>query len=252
MIDYTTTVSDFTDLDPLNMYQRLKNVEEPRVGKSDELLSQKVSSPYIHGVSSHPASVPEPTRVYKPLVSAPMKSNNFLDTDQEYQLYTGSLDSNDSYRPFPIVSQQRVVAGDLSQGQIGDMRLQQGTYLVSSAPVQSGISTVFPDVTHIPPNTVTQQQYSTAHVQHTPSGMLRGGHIITQGNLTQGSNTYSVPPPPITVQHEPNMLGEMYNVLQQMKLESDRLVNSTRKHTSGLPDVSHDYNRNHDHPSDQS
>jgi hypothetical protein len=75
MIDYTTTVSDFTDLDPLNMYQRLKNVEEPRVGKSDELLSQKVSSPYIHGVSSHPASVPEPTRVYKPLVSAPMKSN---------------------------------------------------------------------------------------------------------------------------------------------------------------------------------
>jgi len=27
MIDYTTTVSDFTDLDPLNMYQRLKKVE---------------------------------------------------------------------------------------------------------------------------------------------------------------------------------------------------------------------------------
>lgn len=113
MIDYTTTVSDFTDLDPLDMYQRLKKVEEPRVGKSDELLSQKVSSPCIHGVSSPPASVPEPTRVYKPLVSAPMKSNNFLDTDQESQLYIGSLDSNDSCRPFPIVSQQRVVAGDL-------------------------------------------------------------------------------------------------------------------------------------------
>ena len=44
MIDYTTTVSDFTDLDPVNMYQRLKKVVEPRVGKSDELLSQKVSS----------------------------------------------------------------------------------------------------------------------------------------------------------------------------------------------------------------
>jgi hypothetical protein len=31
MIDYTTMVSDFTDLDPLDMYQRLKKVEEPRV-----------------------------------------------------------------------------------------------------------------------------------------------------------------------------------------------------------------------------
>jgi hypothetical protein len=31
MIDYTTTVSDFTDLDPVSMYQRLKKVEEPRV-----------------------------------------------------------------------------------------------------------------------------------------------------------------------------------------------------------------------------
>jgi hypothetical protein len=61
------------------MYQRLKKVEEPRVGNSDELFSQKVSSPYRHGVSSQPASVPEMTRVYKPLVSAPMKSNNFLD-----------------------------------------------------------------------------------------------------------------------------------------------------------------------------
>ena len=102
MIDYTTTVSDFTDLDPVSMYQRLKKVEEPRVGKSDELLSQKVSSPYVyrHVVSSHPASVPEPTRVYKPLVSAPMKSNNFLDTYQESQLFMGSLDSNDSYNHF--------------------------------------------------------------------------------------------------------------------------------------------------------
>ena len=135
MIDYTTTVSAFTYLDPLNMHQRLKKVEEPRVGKSDELISQKVSSLYRHGVSSHPASVPEPARVYKPLVSAPMKSNNFLGTDQKSQLYMVSLDSNDSYRPFPIVSQQGVVAGDLSQGEVGDMRLQQGTYVVSSAPV---------------------------------------------------------------------------------------------------------------------
>jgi hypothetical protein len=65
-------VSDFTDLDPLDMYQRLKKVEEPRVSNSDELFSQTVSSPYRHGVSSQPASVPEMTRVYKPLVSAPM------------------------------------------------------------------------------------------------------------------------------------------------------------------------------------
>ena len=121
MIDYTTMVSDFTDLDPLDMYQRLKKVEEPRVGNSDELFSQKVSSPYRHGVSSQPASVPEMTQVYKPLVSAPMKSNNFLDTDQISQLYIGSLDSNDSYRPFPIMNQKRVVAGELSQGQVGDM-----------------------------------------------------------------------------------------------------------------------------------
>ena len=78
------------------------------------------------------------------------------------------------------------MAGDLSQGQVGDMRLQQGTYVVFSAPVQSGISTVCPDVKHVPPNTVTQQQYSTAHVQHTqnvPSGMLWGTHNITHGNL---------------------------------------------------------------------
>ena len=184
-----------------------------------------------------------------------MKSNNFLDTDQESQLYMESLDSNDSYRPFPIVSQQRVVAGDLSQGQIGDMRLQQGTYLVSSASVQSGISAVCPDVKYVPPNTVTQQQYSTAHVQHTqhaPPGMLWGTHNITQGNLTQNNNTYSVPPPSITFQQEPIMLGEMYNVLHQIKLESDRLVDSTRKHTTCLPDVSYDYNMNQDHRSDRS
>jgi hypothetical protein len=43
---------------------------------------------------------PEMTRVYKPLVSAPMQSNNFLDTDKKSQLYMGSLDSNDSHRPF--------------------------------------------------------------------------------------------------------------------------------------------------------
>ena len=54
MIDYITTVSDFTDIDPLNMYQRLKKVEEPREGKSDELFSQKVSSPFRQGDSSHP------------------------------------------------------------------------------------------------------------------------------------------------------------------------------------------------------
>jgi hypothetical protein len=45
------------------------------------------------------------------LVSAPMQSNNFLDTDQKSQLYMGSLDSNDSYRPFPSMNQKRVVAG---------------------------------------------------------------------------------------------------------------------------------------------
>jgi len=50
MIDYKTTVSDFTDLDPLHMYQRLKKVEEPKVSKSDELLSQKGSSSYRHSV----------------------------------------------------------------------------------------------------------------------------------------------------------------------------------------------------------
>ena len=127
------------------------------MGNSDELLSQKVSSPYRHGVSSQPASVPEMTLVYKPLVSAPIQSNNFLDTDQVSQLYMGSLDSNDSYRPFPIMSQKRVVAGELSQGQVEDMRLQQGTYVVSSTPVQSGISTVCPDVDHVPSNTGTQQ-----------------------------------------------------------------------------------------------
>jgi hypothetical protein len=139
------------------------------------------------------------------------------------------------------------VAGELSQGQVGDIRLQQGTYVVSSAPVQSGISTVCPDVDHVTSNTGTQQQYSTSHVQHTPPGMLWGTHIITQGN-----NTYSVPPPHISVQQEPNMLGEMYNVLQQMKTESDRLVESTRKHTSGLADVSLDNTRNQDHRSDRS
>ena len=77
--------------------------------------------------------------------------------------------------------------------------------------------------------------------------MLWGTHIITQGN-----NTYAVPSPHISVQQEPNMLGKMYNVLQQMKTESDRLVDSTRNHTSGLPDVSLDYNRNQDHRSDRS
>jgi hypothetical protein len=29
------------------------------------------------------------------------------------------------------MNQKRVVAGELSQGQVGDMRLQQGTYVVS-------------------------------------------------------------------------------------------------------------------------
>ena len=77
-------------------------------------------------------------------------------------------------------------------------------------------------------------------------------HNITQGNLAQGNNTYSLPHPPITVQEEPSMLGEMYNVLQQMKLEIDRLMDSTRKHTSGLQDISHGYNRNQDHRSDRS
>ena len=33
MIDYTSAVSDFTDLDPLNMYERLKMVEELRVAR---------------------------------------------------------------------------------------------------------------------------------------------------------------------------------------------------------------------------
>jgi len=78
-----------------------------------------------------------------------------------------------------------------------------------------------------------------------------GTHNITQDSLAQGNNTYSLPPPPITVQQESSMLGEMYNVLQQMKLVSDRLVDSSRKHTSGLQDISHDYNRNQDHRSDR-
>ena len=91
-----------------------------------------------------------------------MKSNNFLDTDQVSQLYMGSLDSNDSYRPFPIMNQKRVVAGELSQGQVGDMRLQQGTYVVSSASVQSGISTVSPDVDHVPSNTNRQTSGESA------------------------------------------------------------------------------------------
>jgi hypothetical protein len=36
----------------------------------------------------------------------------------------GSLDSNDSYRPFPSMNQKRVVAGELSQGQVGDMLIR--------------------------------------------------------------------------------------------------------------------------------
>jgi hypothetical protein len=63
-----------------------------------------------------------------------------------------------------------------------------------------------PGVDHVTSNTGAQQQYSTSNVQHTPPGTLWGTHIITQGN-----NTYSVPPPHISVQQEPNMLGEMYN-----------------------------------------
>jgi hypothetical protein len=50
------------------------------------------------------------------------------------------------------LNQKRVVAGELSQGQVGDIRLQQGTYVVSSAPVQSGISTVCPGVDHVTSN----------------------------------------------------------------------------------------------------
>jgi hypothetical protein len=61
----------------------------------------------------------------------------------ESQLYMGSLGSNDSYRPFPSMNQKRVVVGELSQGQVGDMHLQQGTYVVSSAPVQYGEDTVW-------------------------------------------------------------------------------------------------------------
>lgn len=102
-----------------------------------------------------------------------MKSNNFSDTDQEFQLYMGSLNSSDSYMPF--VSHQRVLDRDVSQGPVGDMRSQQGIYVLSpaninqqSAPVQSGISTVhtgiYPDVKHVSPNTVIQRQYSTAHI----------------------------------------------------------------------------------------
>jgi hypothetical protein len=49
-----------------------------------------------------------------------------------------------------------------------DMHLQQGTYVVSSAPVQSGISTVCPGVDHVTSNTGAQQQYSTSNVLHTP------------------------------------------------------------------------------------
>jgi hypothetical protein len=65
----------------------------------------------------------------------------------------------------------------------------------------------------------------TTYTKYT-TGYVKGTHIIAQGSLTQGSSIYSVHPPPIMVQQEPSMLGEIYNVLQQMKLESDRLVNT--------------------------
>jgi hypothetical protein len=58
-----------------------------------------------------------------------------------------------SQSSFVVRHQKRVVAGELSQGQVEDMRLQQGTYVVSSAPVQSGISTVCPGVDHVTSNT---------------------------------------------------------------------------------------------------
>jgi hypothetical protein len=38
MVDYTSMVSDFTDLDPLKMFQKLHKFEEPRETKSDELF----------------------------------------------------------------------------------------------------------------------------------------------------------------------------------------------------------------------
>ena len=50
---------------------------------------------------------------------------------------------------------------------------------------------------------------------------------------------------------EPSILGEMYNVLQQVKLDSAKLVDSSRRHPSGLQDISHDYNRNQNHRSDR-
>jgi hypothetical protein len=56
--------------------------------------------------------------------------------------------------------------------------LQQGTYAVSSAPVQSGISTVCPGVDHVTSNTGAQQQYSTSNVQHTPPSTLWGSHTF--------------------------------------------------------------------------
>jgi hypothetical protein len=74
-----------------------------------------------------------------PLVPQPFSISDTCLKDQISQLYMGSLDSNDSYRPFPIMNQKGVVAGELSQGQVGDIRLQQDTYVVSSAPVQSRV-----------------------------------------------------------------------------------------------------------------
>lgn len=41
MVDYTSMVSDFTDLDPLKMFQKLQKIEEPRETKGDELFIRR-------------------------------------------------------------------------------------------------------------------------------------------------------------------------------------------------------------------
>ena len=95
-------------------------------------------------------------------------------------------------RTDPIVSQQRVVDGDLSQGQVGDMRSQQDIYVFypaninqQSVLVQSGISTVYPDVKHVPPNTVTKQQYSRVNIQNTQK-YTTTGYVMGYTQLNTG------------------------------------------------------------------
>jgi hypothetical protein len=64
MIEYITTVSDFTDIDPLNMYQRLKKVEEPREGPCIiGILDLYAKNYYFSSVLTLGVNKPESVRV---------------------------------------------------------------------------------------------------------------------------------------------------------------------------------------------